>query len=317
MKSYDITNYGLFDTPHKAVWSEYHQGLFVLGRHSVSLMIDGSSRLIQASDIHSFVDLSVSDDGQVLLVLDQSARLLDPDLNRIIREVHSETMSFVTGVVVGPAQFLVGGIDSVAPSGSTSSSESTVSSPGYSSSTWLSGVSSSSSTTSSSSAFTVRWYRFFVVGEETTSDTIQCIGHLISVLWQPGWDDALSIFSSGDVLSVNLLNGARSSSSEEQVPTVKLMKNIGSGVSAAAAGPNLTTIGAGATQTRVRVYVGSQPWQADRWDSGAVATNKTAILYGGGDNLEPGQPYWVHIATYHPESGWSAPAIQRFLVPKE
>ena len=68
-------------------------------------------------------------------------------------------------------------------------------------------------------------------------------------------------------------------------------------------------------QTKVRVFVGSRQWSNDRWDSGEMETSKTSILYGGGDNLEPGQKYWVNITTYHDGSGWSAPFEKEFVVP--
>jgi len=51
-------------------------------------------------------------------------------------------------------------------------------------------------------------------------------------------------------------------------------------------------------QTKIRVFVGSEMGKNDRWDSGEISTSKTKILYGGGDNLEEGQKYFVHIMVY-------------------
>ena len=68
-------------------------------------------------------------------------------------------------------------------------------------------------------------------------------------------------------------------------------------------------------QTKARIFVGSRSGASDRWDSGVIETNRTAILYGGGNNLEPGQRYWVNIAVYHEGSGWSAPFETDFVVP--
>jgi hypothetical protein len=57
-------------------------------------------------------------------------------------------------------------------------------------------------------------------------------------------------------------------------------------------------------QTKARIFVGSRSGASDRWDSGVIETNRTAILYGGGNNLEPGQRYWVNIAVYHEGITW-------------
>lgn len=69
-------------------------------------------------------------------------------------------------------------------------------------------------------------------------------------------------------------------------------------------------------QRKARVYVGSKLWSNDRWDSGAITTTRQAMLYGGGDNLVPGQKYWVHVCVYT-EDGWSSPQIQEFVMPRE
>jgi hypothetical protein len=74
------------------------------------------------------------------------------------------------------------------------------------------------------------------------------------------------------------------------------------------------TVPATATQKKIRVYVGSWRGLNDRWDSGEIETTKTAILYGGGDNLVPGQEYWVTVMIWSEELGWSAPYERRFWV---
>ena len=70
------------------------------------------------------------------------------------------------------------------------------------------------------------------------------------------------------------------------------------------------------TQQKVRVFVGSKMGQNDRWDSGEIESNKTEILYGGGDNLEQGQKYFVHILVFYKNYGWSNVQIKEFVVPK-
>jgi hypothetical protein len=69
-------------------------------------------------------------------------------------------------------------------------------------------------------------------------------------------------------------------------------------------------------QSKVRVYVGSQQYQNDKWDSGVVETTLKSIYYGGGNNLQPGQTYWLHIQTYSEESGWSELQIRQFTMAK-
>jgi len=70
------------------------------------------------------------------------------------------------------------------------------------------------------------------------------------------------------------------------------------------------------TQQKVRIFVGSKTGQNDRWDSGEIESNKTEMLYGGGDNLESGQKYFVHILVYYKDYGWSSVQIKEFVKPK-
>lgn len=69
-------------------------------------------------------------------------------------------------------------------------------------------------------------------------------------------------------------------------------------------------------QQKVRVFVGSKMGQNDRWDSGEIESDKTEILYGGGNNLEVGQKYFVHIAVYYKDYGWTSVQIKEFIKPK-
>ena len=69
-------------------------------------------------------------------------------------------------------------------------------------------------------------------------------------------------------------------------------------------------------QEKIRVFVGSKSGQNDRWDSGEIESNKTEILYGGGNNLIAGQKYFVHISVFYKDHGWSSVQIQEFIQPK-
>jgi hypothetical protein len=70
------------------------------------------------------------------------------------------------------------------------------------------------------------------------------------------------------------------------------------------------------SQQKVRVFVGSKMGQNDRWDSGEIESDKTEILYGGGDNLESGQKYFVHISVFYKDYGWSNVQIKEFITNK-
>lgn len=69
-------------------------------------------------------------------------------------------------------------------------------------------------------------------------------------------------------------------------------------------------------QKKVRIFVGSEMFLSDRWDSGEVETNLTAMYYGGGNNLTPGKTYYAHIQTYSDKYGWSELQIEEFVMPK-
>jgi hypothetical protein len=69
-------------------------------------------------------------------------------------------------------------------------------------------------------------------------------------------------------------------------------------------------------QIAVRVFVGSNVGNSDRWDSGEIPSDKTEILYGGGNNLEAGQKYYANILVCYDGYGWSSPQTIEFVIPK-
>lgn len=69
------------------------------------------------------------------------------------------------------------------------------------------------------------------------------------------------------------------------------------------------------TISKVRVFVGSQEYLNDKWDSGEITTTLTSIYYGGGDNLIKGQTYYVNIEIYSNELGWSETQTRAFVMP--
>lgn len=70
----------------------------------------------------------------------------------------------------------------------------------------------------------------------------------------------------------------------------------------------------GEAHDAVRVYVGSGIWKNNMWDSGEIEGARTTMAYGGGDNLIPGEKYWVHISV-RTDGRWSSPQVQEFVMP--
>jgi hypothetical protein len=69
-------------------------------------------------------------------------------------------------------------------------------------------------------------------------------------------------------------------------------------------------------QSKFRIFVGSQMYLSDRWDSGVVESNLKSCYFGGGDNLIPGEKYFTHIQTYSEKYGWSELQISEFVMVK-
>jgi hypothetical protein len=69
-------------------------------------------------------------------------------------------------------------------------------------------------------------------------------------------------------------------------------------------------------QTKFRIFVGSQMYLSDRWDSGIIESDLKSCWYGGGNNLVPGGNYYAHIQVYLENEGWSEIQIGQFVLPK-
>jgi hypothetical protein len=64
----------------------------------------------------------------------------------------------------------------------------------------------------------------------------------------------------------------------------------------------------------VRIYVGDGEGLSNRWDSGEIETDKSNIIYGGGNNLEPGQEYFTSISVRR-NGEWSLFSPSSFVMP--
>jgi len=65
----------------------------------------------------------------------------------------------------------------------------------------------------------------------------------------------------------------------------------------------------------IRVFVGSEEYLSDKWDSGIIETDKNSIYYGGGDNLTPGETYFVNVQVKD-DNGWSGVQTREWIMPK-
>ena len=69
--------------------------------------------------------------------------------------------------------------------------------------------------------------------------------------------------------------------------------------------------------SKVRIFVGSSPYLSNKWDSGIMETNLKSIYYGGGNNLVPGEVYYVNIQVFSDTHGWSEIQTKKFIMPKK
>ena len=66
---------------------------------------------------------------------------------------------------------------------------------------------------------------------------------------------------------------------------------------------------------KIKIFVGSEDGISDKWESGEIQTSNNYVYYGGGNNLTPGERYYVNIQTYSNEFGWSNISKQEFIMP--
>lgn len=68
--------------------------------------------------------------------------------------------------------------------------------------------------------------------------------------------------------------------------------------------------------TKVRIFVGSDVYLSDKWDSGEIETELTSMYYGGGNNLVPGEKYYINLQVYSEKYGWSEIQTKEWIMPK-
>ena len=315
-----VTEYGVFDTPQNLNWSSYHNALFIQGNSVITTFLpqNAQKQNFFGSDTHIISDFDVSTDGLVLITMNPvadghaSVRILDRDLFTILIKTsepnvvlngHSTVYQYVFGQFISKGKALLASELTTTiieePLLATSSSSSSISEV-------MAGTSSSSSNSSSLSIAQsqVRFSILDITSGTITSNDYELNGHLISLDYQMENDQSVGVTDTGEVIIV------------DSSGVMTLLGYVGDDVTSASLGKPLPSLSENGEQTAVRIYVGSRKGWSDRWDSGVIATSGTSVLYGGGDNLEPGQMYWVSIAVQR-DGIWSLPQVKSFVVPKE
>jgi len=165
--------------------------------------------------------------------------------------------------------------------------------------TWLSASSNPDNSDTNASTFSIA----LTTSATTTTTTTVMTEHAIGVDYASASDQILIVLASGLYLIFDL----------STLSSYGLF-NLGiSGVSAMAT--RSIVINGFDKQKKVRIFVGSAPYLSDRWDSGIVETQLKSCYYGGGNNLSPGEKYYVHVQTYSEQSGWGETQIQQFVMP--
>ena len=307
--------YSTFGNPLKTMWSTYHNELIVLCKHGALRynQLTNHWQTFYGTNTHELMDLDISMDGQVLVAMQSLSTgnieiiVLGNDLFSIVGRFNFEApkatkYNFQKTIFMGQGKIL-GVIEQI----STTIAESSLLSSSSSSSNSVQGMQSSASSSSSSSysGEVGKINKFFTIDLTTTQIStvnFEINGNLIALVYEKMYQISIGATTAGQVIVVDN-NG---------VPA--LIGNLKKPISSAALVGYCNMVNS-VEQMQVRVYVGSQSGWNDRWDSGILTTNKQSILYGGGDNLEPGQTYWVHIAVNY-GGGWSLPQIKSFVVPK-
>jgi len=143
-----------------------------------------------------------------------------------------------------------------------------------------------------------------IVTTTTTTTTSKRINYSIGLDYAPASDQILIVLSNGLYNIVKL----------EDLSTYGLF-DFGISDPSIIATRSMVINGTG-KQTKVRIFVGSDKYYSDKWDSGIIDTDLKSMYYGGGNNLVGGEEYYTHIQTYSEKEGWSEIQIQKFVVPK-
>lgn len=273
----DMTEYGPFQEPFKAIWSRHHTGVILACKTGVNVVSipSGERRMLQGLVSHETTDVSERD-GMVAMTcksFDGKGGMLkivadDLSKNLLLYQSTGEHPSAVCLLPEGKAVVAL---------------EETV---GGNRKTRLAIAN---------------------LGDGTVgSFTSQFDGGVVSLFHDDNFGISFAAAGEGNILAVTFADNVLSAS---------VVGSVSGGISAAKGGLVSDVSKGEFKQKRVRVIVGSRPWSSDRWDSGVVTTGETTMLYGGGDNLSPGDRYWATILVQDATLGWSSPFVKEFVAP--
>ena len=145
------------------------------------------------------------------------------------------------------------------------------------------------------------------IGEPPGTASQDMLGTVCSMFSDENFGMVFAAFSSGEIVIVSQDSSGGSVATKIGAVLGGISVASGSLVSGIS-----TTV---PSQTAVRVFVGSAEGSSDRWDSGEVETTSQSMTYGGGDNLVPGEAYWLSVSVKDLVGGWSTPTSRQFVVP--
>lgn len=287
MKSLEIKRVGIFGEPREIRWSQFHNLFIVMGSQTIYTYDSPSDKqkVIYSSDSSKFINMDVSSEGYLVLATQDlssgkyQAKLFLPNFFSVAGSLSAEDR------IIRKVGFISGRISLIASDSTSSDTFLSLIQPYGPEKTWT--------------------------PEMYSSNNSGTKGSVVSIIHDKSSEDSFVITSGGEMWA---LSGGKSGI---QSYTLSLAGNsLGSGLVTAEGGLN-NFMESKALQEKVRIFVGSREWCNDMWDSGEILSSSCTMPYGGGDNLKPGYRYWVHIMTYHSDSGWSKPQIKGFLMPKE
>jgi hypothetical protein len=287
MKSIEIRKSGTFGEPRKIKWSMFHHLFIVMGKQTIYTYdsISESQKVVYSSDSHEFVDIDISTEGYPILAMKNlvsgqcQAKLLAPNFFSIAGSLSTEDRQ------IRKVGFISGRIPLITSDSNYSDTYFTILQPYGKTKTWT--------------------------PEMYSKDGLGTKGSVVSVIKDKDIDLSFIITNGGEMWTIS----GGTTGIESYILSLA-GDNLGDGIVTAEGGLKSFSESV-SSQEKVRVFVGSREWGNDMWDSGEVSSSSLTMPYGGGDNLKPGYRYWVHIMTYHSDSGWSKPQIKSFLMPKE
>lgn len=304
----------------QVVYSPYHNSLLIRSKSTIYRvsLADETKEIIYASSFYDFKHIDVSDRGEMLLLMDGTndhvIKIFHKNFFNIKTEITTVQSVPITGLFTDRGKALVGLeltdksiLKFIVINFVTNTVKQNV-------------VNSSGSLIKILPVFDDRYLAFTTSGEvfsinpeaiEVEFEEDQPVEEESSLFSVPASEEESSISISSDELAKE---SSESSFFQKFIGVEKVHDFEKIILQVGLAGKKVQQISD--SQTKMRIFVGSRPWSNDRWDSGEVETPKTSVVYGGGNNLKPGQKYFLHVLIHYLRNGWSAPQISEFIVPK-